>query len=102
MVSGLASGIDAVSHESAIENNVYLEINVGGIFKVTSNSQILGQFAYPRDEFWKIVSEYKDVKVIVGVDAHTPSHLQREEIKLAYKFAEKHNIKVEEKVETIG
>lgn len=87
--------------ESAIKNNVYLEINVGGIFKVTSNNKKIGQFAYPRDEFWKIVSEYKEAKVVIGVDAHKPEHLIAEEIKMAYEFAKKHNITVEEKVETI-
>jgi histidinol phosphatase-like PHP family hydrolase len=88
--------------ESAIENDVYLEINVGGIFKVTSNNQKLGAFAYPRDEFWKIVSEYPQVKVVVGVDAHKPSQLKADEIKMAYDFAKKHNIKVEEVVNIIG
>jgi histidinol-phosphatase (PHP family) len=88
--------------ESAIKNNVYLEINVGGIFKVTSNNEVLGQFAYPRDEFWRIASEYKDLKVVVGIDAHKPEHLVENEIKMAYEFARKHNIIISEKVETIG
>ena len=88
--------------ESAIENNIYLEINVGGIFKVTSNNEIVGQFAYPRDEFWKIVAEYPNAKVVLGVDAHKPEHLRAEEIKMAYEFAKKHNIIVLEEVETIG
>ena len=88
--------------ESAIENNVYLEINVGGLFKVTANKEIMGEFAYPRNEFWKIVSEYPNVKVIIGVDAHKPEQLRAKEILMAYEFAKKHNIKVEEKVETIG
>ena len=88
--------------ESAIKNNVYLEINVGGIFKVTSNDEIVGQFAYPRDEFWKIVSKYPEAKVIIGVDAHKPEQLRATEIKLAYEFAKKHNINVLEEVKTIG
>ena len=88
--------------ESAIENNVYLEINVGGLFKVTANKKEVGSFAYPRDEFWKIVSEYKNAKVVIGVDAHSPLQLISNEINLAYKFAKKHNITVLEKVETIG
>lgn len=88
--------------ESAIKNNVYLEINVGGIFKVTSYNKVLGQFAYPRDEFWRIASEYKNLKVVIGVDAHRPTQLKAKEIKMAYKFAEKHNIILQEKVETIG
>ena len=87
--------------ESAIKNNVYLEINVGGIFKVTSNNEVLGKYAYPRDEFWRIVSEYPEAKVIVGVDAHKPQHLVAEEIKMAYNFAKKHKITVLDKVETI-
>ena len=88
--------------ESAIKNDVYLEINVGGIFKVTSNKKVLGQYAYPRDEFWKIVSEYPEAKVIIGVDAHKPKHLRAKEIKMAYEFAKKHNITVLEEVKTIG
>ena len=88
--------------ESAIKNNVYLEINVGGMFKVTANNEKLGQFAYPRDEFWKIVAEYPEAKVVIGVDAHKPSNLVSEEIKMAYEFAKKHNIRLLETVETIG
>ena len=88
--------------ECAIKNNVYLEINVGGLFKVTANNEIMGKYAYPRDEFWKIVSEYKDVKVVIGVDAHSPKQLVAEEIKMAYEFAKKHNIKIYDSVETIG
>ena len=88
--------------ETAIKNNIYLEINVGGIFKVTSSGAVLGQFAYPRDEFWKIASEYKDLKVVVGVDAHKPQHLIAKEVEMAYEFAKKHNINVLETVETIG
>ena len=88
--------------ESAIKNNVYLEINVGGLFKVTQNNEVMGQFAYPRDEFWKIVSEYPEVKVIIGVDAHKPEQLRAKEIKMAHEFAKKHNIKLEETVKTIG
>ena len=88
--------------ETAIANNVYLEINVGGIFKTVSKEEVVGQFAYPRDEFWKIVSEYPQAKVVVGVDAHAPSQLAADEINLAYEFAKKHNIIVQEKVETIG
>jgi histidinol phosphatase-like PHP family hydrolase len=88
--------------ESAIENDVYLEINVGGLHKVTSSNEEVGKFAYPRDEFWKIVKEYPEAKVVIGVDAHDPSHLTTKEIKMAYDFAKKHNIKVLDKVHTIG
>ena len=48
------------------------------------------------------MSEYKDVKVVIGVDAHYPEQLKSEEIKMAYEFAKKHKIQVKEMVETIG
>ena len=94
--------VDVTTSDPNCFNNVYLEINVGGLFKVTSNNEVMGEFAYPRDEFWKIVSEYPNVKVIIGVDAHKPEQLRAKEILMAYEFAKKHNIKVEETVETIG
>lgn len=98
------SECEKVAHmiiQSAIKNDVYLEINVGGMFKVTANNAIPGKFAYPRDEFWQIVSKYREAKVIIGVDAHSPKNLVAKEIEMAYQFAEKHNITVLEKVETI-
>lgn len=88
--------------ESAIKNNVYLEINVGGIFKVTSANEVVGKYAYPIDEFWEIVREYPKAKVVIGVDAHKPEHLVAKEIEMAYKFAQKHSIIIQDKVETIG
>ena len=87
--------------ETAIENNIYLEINCGGIFKVTSYKERLGAFAYPRDEFWRIASEYKDLKIVIGVDAHRPEQLKSKEIEMAYEFARKHNLTVFDYVETI-
>ena len=88
--------------ESSIKNNVYLEINVGGIFKALSKNAEVGKSIYPRDEFWKIVSQYPEAKVVIGVDAHKLKDLAANEIELAYEFAKKHNIKVFETVESIG
>lgn len=87
--------------ETAIKNGIYLEINCGGIFKVTSYNERLGAFAYPRDEFWRIASEYKDLKIVIGVDAHRPEQLKSKEIEMAYEFARKHNLTVLDYVETI-
>lgn len=88
--------------ESAISNNVYLEINVGGVFKVTSAKEEVGKFAYPRDEFWEIAKEYKDLKIIIGVDAHMPSQLNAKEIQMAEEFALKHGLKLHNYVDNIG
>ena len=56
--------------ECAVENNIPLEINVSDFCKSEKKGRRL---MYPRDEFWKNASEYKDLKVIVGTDAHKPS-----------------------------
>ena len=87
--------------ESAIKNNVYLEINCGGMYKCTYANKPVGKFAYPRDEFWKIASEYKDLKVVIGLDAHDPKQFHAKEIEEAYAFAKKHNIHIVDYVETI-
>ena len=45
--------------EAAISNDVVLEINCGGIRKGKIVDTSLGmQYLYPREEFWKIASEY--------------------------------------------
>ena len=61
----------------------------------------MGEFAYPRDEFWKIASEYPSLKVVIGVDAHKPEQLKAKEINMAYEFAKRHNIKIEEVVKNV-
>lgn len=58
--------------EAAIENDVYIEMNTSDYFKAEKRNRKLN---YPRDEFWKIVSEYKDVKIIIGTDAHKPERV---------------------------
>lgn len=87
--------------EAAIQNNVYLEINCGGLFKCSNDGGIVGQYAYPRDEFWEIASEYKNLKVVIGIDAHDPKQLNAKEIDEAKAFAAKHHIKLWDFVDTI-
>lgn len=84
--------------EAAIKNNMYVELNCGGLrsSRVYANSN---EWLYPDDEFWTIASEYKNLKIIIGADAHDPSHLESEDIEEVKKFALKHNLKVCEKME---
>ncbi len=82
--------------EGAIENDIYLEINCGGLFKVTAANAQVGEYGYPRRQFWEIASEYKDLKVVIGVDAHDPKQLSSNEITQAKEFAEKLGITVQE------
>lgn len=72
--------------ESAIKNDVYLEINANG------------RNRYPREEFWKIVKEYKEAKVIINSDAHKIKDFHGENIQRTIAFAEKLGIHVEEKM----
>lgn len=80
--------------EAAIENDVYLEINCNGI----SNSRKYKSDAwlYPYYEFWNIAKEYKDLKIVIGVDAHNPNSLESEDIKDVLDFVKNNNIKVEQ------
>lgn len=67
--------------ESAIKNNMYLEINCNGLH----NSRKYGssdKWLYPLDEFWNIAKEYKDLKVIIGCDAHDPENLYNDDVKV--------------------
>lgn len=73
--------------EACIKNDVYLEINANGENK------------YPRIEFWNIVKEYKDAKIIINSDAHCVENFHGENIKRVMKFAEDNNINVLEKME---
>lgn len=67
--------------ESAIKNNMYIEINCNGLH----NSRKYGssdKWLYPLDEFWNIAKEYKDLKVIIGCDAHDPENLYNDDVKV--------------------
>lgn len=75
--------------ETAIEYNVPLEININGI---------RARHAYPNEFFWRIVSEYKDAKVIINSDAHRPDQLEDYHDE-AFALANKYNLTVVEEME---
>ncbi len=52
--------------ETAIKNDVILEYNANGLRESKR---------YPNSDFWKIVSDYKEVKVMVNSDCHDPRFL---------------------------
>ena len=79
--------------EAAIKNDVYLEINANGLRNSITYSDGTG-WLYPYEAFWKIVSEYKDAKVIIGADAHRVEALACDNIIEVEKFAEKLGIEV--------
>jgi histidinol-phosphatase (PHP family) len=83
--------------EAAIKNDVYLEVNAGGVAK-GKISKDLDEYYYPRSEFWKIVKRYPEAKVIIGCDAHKPSALDDDALLDTLKFVEEIGLKVESKV----
>lgn len=87
--------------EAAISNNVYLEINCGGLYKVTAAKATVGEYGYPRRNFWEIASQYKELKVVIGADAHKPAELGSNEINHAREFAKNLGITVCDFCDTI-
>ncbi len=73
--------------EACIKNDVYLEINANGGNR------------YPREEFWKIVTEYKEAKIVINSDAHYISNFHGDNIKRAMRFSEDLGLNVYEKME---
>lgn len=84
--------------ESAIKNDVYLEINANGI----ANSEKFGindTWLYPDINFWKLVKEYKDAKIIIGADAHKLSALSCKAIDDVSNMAKKLGLNVKNTIE---
>ena len=80
--------------ECCIKNNVYVEINANGLKYGDLNDRTT--WRYPYLKFWEIAKEYKDLKVLIGADAHNPRHIYNERVKEAIRFAGDLGIKVDE------
>ena len=86
--------------EACIKNDVYLEVNANGIrHKRIINEKGEEVYSYPCTEFWKIVSTYKDAKVIIGSDCHNVNQIKDKAIDDAIDFCNKLNIKLRERIE---
>ena len=85
--------------EIAKENNVAIEINLGGFRRGIRKFDDIERYPFPYDPLWEIVKEVGN-KVVIGVDSHNPKEFDNhEEYQKAVNFAKKHNIKVEERIE---
>lgn len=84
--------------ETCIEHNIYLEMNINGINNSRKFSKD-GTILYPEIEFWKIVKEYPEAKVIFGVDAHSLEALDNDDIKVVEDMAKSIELNVLTKVE---
>ena len=82
--------------EAAIKYDVYLELNCNGLQNTYKRSS--SEWLYPYIEFWQIAKEYKDLKIIIGADAHNPKQLASKEVEDVIDFANRLGLKVEDKI----
>lgn len=82
--------------EAAIKYDCYLEVNVNGL--KNSKKYNSDSWLYPSYEFWRIASKYKDLKIIIGVDAHNPEDLDNGDIDLVLDFCKKLNLNILDKM----
>lgn len=82
--------------EAAIKNDVYLEVNAGGVGK--GKRKGLNEYPYPRTEFWKLVKSYPEAKIIIGCDAHLPYSLNDSAVDETIKFVNDLGLNVQSKV----
>ncbi len=84
--------------EAAIQYNIYLEVNANGL----KNSVLFGDskdWLYPFRDFWEIAREYKNLKIIIGADAHDPNHLANENVEAVCKFCEELGLNISQRME---
>ncbi|WRK52631.1 hypothetical protein SD457_20290 [Coprobacillaceae bacterium CR2/5/TPMF4] len=79
--------------QKALEKDVPLEINAGGIRRGYRrvNDELL--YPYPNSHFFDIVSEM-DCKVILGIDGHSPDHFNQDDFEALERFAWRHDLNV--------
>lgn len=73
------------------ECKVPIEINVLGAQR-KDDLEAFG--SYPCGAFWDIAKEY-DVKIVIGIDAHQPSHYNEKALDKVKDFIEYHKLKVD-------
>lgn len=69
--------------EKCADFDIPIELNICGMRKTNYNEE---HYSYPNINFFKLVSKYK-VKVVLGIDAHDPSHFNQKDIDAAIDFA---------------
>lgn len=83
--------------KECIKHDVYVEINANGL-KKAKDIYDRTTWKYPYVKFWEIAKEYKDLKILIGADAHEPFRLYNENVKEVIKFSEELGLKIEEKM----
>ena len=83
--------------EAALKYDIYLELNVNGL--ANSRKYEHSDWLYPYYEFWNIASKYKNLKIIIGIDAHNPTSLISQDIDDVKEFANNLGLNVLDSVE---
>lgn len=83
--------------EECIKHDVYVEINANGL-KYSKDKTNRSMWKYPYVNFWLIAKEYKDLKILIGADAHNPKDLYNDNVKAVIKFSEDLGLRIEEKM----
>ena len=74
------------------ELNIPIEINICGMRRKYYDGY---HHSYPNHHFYDLIKDY-NLKVVMGIDAHDPSHFNQREIDMGYEFARIHGISVDE------
>lgn len=82
----------------ALENDIPLEINGGGIRRGLRKAGDEMLYPYPNSHFFEIAGEI-GCKVILGIDAHAPADFNDKIYKDLYEFAKKHHLNIVDKFE---
>lgn len=77
--------------QAAKEKDIALEINAGGIRHEQIEINGVSCYCYPNIYFWQIASQV-GCKAIIGMDAHNPKHLNKEDYEKLVKFAQDLNL----------
>ena len=64
------------------ELNIPIELNICGMRRRHYDGE---HYSYPNIHFFRLAKEY-NVKIVLGVDAHDPSHFNKEDVEKAIKF----------------
>ena len=82
--------------EAAIRNNVYLEVNCNDARYCLKEGI---EFRYPREEFWRIASGYKQLKIVIGSDAHKPERLYDEAVIYVEDWVQRMGLNISKKID---
>jgi histidinol-phosphatase (PHP family) len=85
--------------QTAIKNNVFLEINVNGIRRrriINQDQEVV--YIYPRKEFWQLLQNYPQAKILINEDNHALKQIDDAACAEARAFARNLGLKITERL----